>query len=206
MPTLEELMAEVMGTPSQEQTKVASAKSASTEEIDRVLEGLGLSDVEAVKTASETLNDNGGNMSGSLTELLYGELLGETKEETAPAPEATTEKVASAEGEVEAVTGLEVFGEATGHYFNAAMDSYVEKVAGDLMAESHGMMDPNPPHASAIAKSLGANGSPNVHSNLQKGDLKVSMKNHGSYDNALKSLNGAVLKRISNVGQIGNVK
>ena len=131
MPTLEELMAEVLDSPSQ--TKEASVtKSASTEEIDRVLEGLGLSGGDAVKTASETLNDNGGNMKGSLTELLYGELLGETQETTETNNE-TVEKVANEESTEESeISGLEAFGEAAGHYFNAAADIYFDKVAGDL--------------------------------------------------------------------------
>ena len=210
MPTLEELMAEVLDTPSQAQTKEASVKSASTEEIDRVLEGLGLSDGDAVKTASETLNDNGGSMHGSLTDLLYGELLGEKEEEVAAvektASEGTTEVTETSD---EAVSGLEAFGEATGHFFNAAAEVYFDKVAGDLMSEAKGMSNPDPVAPSAVGKSLGANASPRLHTNHsdatagQKPD--VTTQNHGAYDQSLKE-KAAILSRIKGHGQIGTKK
>jgi len=209
MPTLEELMAEVLDTPSQTQTKEASVKSASTEEIDRVLEGLGLSDGDAVKTASETLNDNGGNMSGSLTDLLYSELLGEKEEVAAvekTASEGTTEVTETSD---EAVSGLVAFGEAPRHFFKAAVEVYFDKVAGDLMSEAKGMSNPDPVAPSAVGKSLGANASPRLHTNHsdatagQKPD--VTTQNHGAYDQALKE-KAAILSRIKGHGQIGTKK
>lgn len=199
MPTLEELMAEVLPA-SQGQTKVASTKSASTEEIDKVLEGLGLSDGDAVKTASEQINDNGGNMN-SLTDLLYGELLGEAKEET-------VEKVASEETKEvaeQASEGLEAFGEATGHYFNAALETYMDKVAGDA--------NPDPMHASSLGKSMGAHGeSPRMetnHADATKGQAPdVLTKNHGEYDDVLQAAKQvAILKRFGkDQGRVGSYK
>jgi len=209
MPTLEELMAEVLDTPSQVQTKVASTKSAATDEIDRVLEGLGLSDGDAVKTASENLNETGGNMSGSLTELLYGELLGEP---AAAAAETTVEKVASEETEG-SVSGLEAFGEATGHYFNAAIESYFDKVGGDLEAE--GAHDSAQPMAhmhsgSALGKSMGLDHKdPHVAVNHKDGlkheAIHATTKNHGAYDESLKE-KAAILSRIKGQGQVGTKK
>ena len=205
MPTLEELMAEVLDTPSQVQTKVASVKSASTEEIDKVLADLGLSDGESVKTASETLNETGGNMSGSLTDLLYGELLGNN----VVAPAAAIEKVASEEVTESSESGLECFGEATGHYFNAAVETYFDKVAGDLMSESHGMVNPDPVKPSAVGHSLGATGSARLLVNgagaLDMQAPSVTTQNHGAYDQSLKE-KAAILSRIKGQGQIGSKK
>lgn len=210
MPTLDELMADVLGEPSQEQTKTASAKPATTQEIDQVLETLGLGDSGAVKTASSTLNDNGGNM--SLTDLLYKDIMGEGE---APAPAATpAEKTASEAAPAQSEETDGAFGEAAGHYFNAAYETYLDKVAGNLESEAgHNTGSPmaNLPAGSAVGKSLGLGKEtghmPVNHKDALKHEaVAATTGNKGSYDNALKSLDGAILSRIRKVPVIGTEK
>lgn len=212
MPTLDELMADVLGAPSQEQTKVASAKPATTQEIDQVLESLGLGEAGAVKTASEELNDNGGNMKGSLTDLLYKDIMGE-EEEAAAATAEPTKTAAEATTTEDEISGDAAFGTAAGHYFNAAYETYLDKVAADLISE--GKSDSVQPMAhlpggSAVSKSLGLGGAdPHVAVNHKDGlkhePIAATTKNHGAYDESLKE-KAAILRRIKGQGQLGTKK
>lgn len=210
MPTLDELMADVLGASSQEQTKTASAKPATTQEIDQVLEGLGLGGSEAVKTASANLNDNGGNMKGSLTDLLYNDIMGEG--EASANAQSTTEKTASEAASSDEGTDA-AFGEAAGHYFNAAYETYLDKVAASLEAEaSHNTGSPmgNLPAGSSVSKSLGL-GKDTGHMDVNHKDalkhepIASTTKNHGAYDEALKN-KYSVLRRIKGLGIIGEQK
>ena len=122
MATLQELMSECFGEPVAGLNKGASAAKATTDEIDEVLNNLGISDSETVKVASESNEQNGGNM--GLMDIYEQIMVGGDSAETSHQ---------GYEGEASPSTQ---FGELVGEYFNVLAEPFFNKVAGDLEAEA----------------------------------------------------------------------
>lgn len=207
MATLSELMAEFLPGASQEgHSKEAAAKPASTAEIDRVLEDLGLAGAESVKTASENVSEtktNGGSM--NLMDI-YNEVVGT---EQTPAAEVVneegTEKVASEQ--VDENHPITQFGGLVGDYFNVMFES-MTKEAGDLEAEAGkgespvAHQDGGGSMSSVIGKPADAN-MPVNHSASSGAPLHVTTKNTSPY--SLNVVQQKLLKRLG-AGIVGEQK
>jgi hypothetical protein len=119
--TLEELLSQYGLSEQPSQTKVAQeqAPKNTNEEVNQVLEGLGLFDAEegVEKVAQETENENKGDRM-SLTGI-YSELFGDGENEV------------NDQG-YEGNEASELFGELTAHYFSAAQANYLDKIAGEV--------------------------------------------------------------------------
>jgi hypothetical protein len=134
MASIKELLAECNLSDPQTsgQEKVATAAKPSTDEIDRVLENLGLKEDGQEKTASATETDGGNDMSLA---NIYNQLFDTQEVETA----VETEKVASeveTNEESSEVSATTAFGELTGEYFNIIAAPFFSKVAGELEMEA----------------------------------------------------------------------
>jgi hypothetical protein len=200
MATLRELMAEFdIG---EEHTKQASVTKTSKDEIDQVLENLGIGDAETVKTASENENKDGGSMG---LQDIYEKIMGEdvsaqekVASETPATEETSQEKVASSS-----------FGELTGEYFNVVAAPYFEKVAGDLEVEAgqgHAPMG-DLDEKSSLGKSLGQQADPHLKVNhAPKNGQRIDAATGGKSPYSLKekALLKAILSR-SAAGEVGNV-
>jgi len=209
MATLAELMAEYIPGVVEGQTKSASVKSASTSEIDQVLEGLGLGNAENVKTASENVEQNetsnGGAMKVSLSDI-YNQVM---SQEAAPAaeapaaPAAEIEKVAASTEEHPFTN----FGELVGDYYNVMFESMVKESA-DLEDEAGKGESPvahqgsNGSMSAVIGKPADAH-LPVNHSASSGAPLKVTTQGHSPYSLAVKQ---KILKRMSGEGIVGEQK
>lgn len=197
MATLQELMAEVLGGDQSGQTKEAQATKSTTDEIDQVLENLGLDESESVKTASENENTNdGGNMSGLMG--IYEEIMGD---------ETGAEKVADSgyEGDDSASTA---FGELVGSYFNEMAGPFFDKVASDLEAEAGQGEQPmaHAPVGGSMGRTLGAQRDPHLpvnHSASSGAKLETMTGNSSPYSLAVKQ---KLLKRMAGNGPVGEYK
>lgn len=207
MATLAELMAEFLPGAQTEQTKEAAAKPASTAEIDRVLEDLGLASAESVKTASENVSEtktNGGSM--NLMDI-YNEVVGQ---EQTPAAEVVTEegteKVASEQG-MDENHPITQFGGLVGDYFNVMFES-MAKEAGDLEAEAGKGESPvaHQEGGGSMSHVLGKPADahmPANHSASSGAPLHVTTKNTSPY--ALNVVQQKLLKRLG-AGIVGEQK
>lgn len=203
MPTLEELMADCgLDSPVAGQTKTASAnKTATTAEVDQAIANLGMNDAAEVKTAAvktASVSKDGGSM--GLTEI-YAGLFNDVVE---PAVEST-EKVAAAEGTPAEETAMNSFGTAVGEYFNLAVESMLDKVAGELEAEANKGVKPMA-HAPGSESALGSPGDPMIGQNHDASSgaaLKVTTQSHSPYSLAVKQ---KLLKRFAGEGIVGEQK
>lgn len=203
MATLEELLAEY-GLSESTQTKVASEQKTTSEEVDQVLESLGLTGaeegVEKVASQNETKGDN-----MSLTGI-YEELFGEVT------AEESLDKVASEETEGNEATDL--FGQLTAHYFGVAQGEYFEKVAASVEEEAD--QDEEQPMAhlgnkSSLGGTIGKQEDPHMpvnHSASGGEGMKTMTGNQSPY--SLKELAKLkeILKRIGKqeAGAVGAYK
>jgi hypothetical protein len=126
--TLDQLMAEcglASSTSVKEHEKVASAPAK--DEIDQVLEGLGLNSLateeESVEKVASENETTGGNM--SLTRI-YEEMFGTEEQIEKVASEEVVEQVEQTESREN------LFGQLVAHYFNAGQSEYIEKVAAEM--------------------------------------------------------------------------
>lgn len=201
--TLSELMTDcgLESGPNSGQTKHAAAPSSTTE-VDQVLKNLGLEGTENVKTASENVKPNGGNMA-TLTDI-YQQIMGDSApagqtKEAAPAAEAGSEKTAAeatpAATPAEGDDSRTVFGGLVGHYFNEALNGYV-KTAGDLEAEA-GKGELPLQHIQPegqMTKVIGKESDPMLpmnHSGSSNEKIDAAVKNTTPYN-----LKGAALKEV----------
>jgi hypothetical protein len=202
MATLEELMADVLGSQSVGQTKQASAAKPETSEIDQVLANLGLSSSETVKTASEQETQTTGGTMGLLD--IYERIMSD-----APAGAAETEKVANEGAAAAESTVTGAFGELVGEYFNVMAGPYFDKVAGDLESEAgegHAPMG-SLSAPSSLGKTIGKEGDPHLKVNREMSNgkkLDVTTGNKSPYSLKEKALLKAILRR-SQAGEVGNI-
>lgn len=173
MATLEQLLAEV-GLAEESQEKTASASAPSTNEVNQVLEGLGLagmSDEGVTKTASQERNHM--NLL-DVYEGVFGEEVTETEGQ---------EKVAYASGEEYVNEGSTSMGELVGIYFNVLHDSCMEKIAGDLEAEAGAGHNPfaHSPESGELSKIVGKEGNPHQPMNHEVGSGKPLVTNPGNH-------------------------
>jgi hypothetical protein len=205
MATLEELLAEY-GLSENTQTKVASEQKTTNEEVDQVLESLGLTGaeegVEKVASENETKGDN-----MSLTGI-YEELFGDSTS----AGEESVEKIASEE--VDGNEATDLFGQLTAHYFGVAQGEYFEKVAASVEDEAD--QDEEQPMAhlgnkSSLGGTLGKQEDPHMavnHTASGGEGMKVMTGNQSPYSLKELAFLKAVLKRIgkSEAGAVGAYK
>lgn len=205
MATLEELLQDYGIAEGTAQTKVASAQPVKNDEVQKVLEGLGLdgADEGVEKVASET--DNKGDRM-SLTGI-YEELFGEQPAAAAEQPAATTEKTASEE--VNEATQL--FGELTAHYFGVAQGQFLDKVAASLESEANGQDDEQPmqhlDNKSQMGSTLGKPADPHLPLNhsASGGKPSTGIGEPETYSLKDKAMVKQILKRLS-VGIVGNTR
>lgn len=205
MATLEELLSDYGLSEPKAQTKTAAAQPVKNE-VEEVLEGLGLDGAEAgvEKVANET--DNKGDRM-SLTGI-YEELFGEQAPAAAAAePAATTEKTASEE--VNEATQL--FGELTAHYFGVAQGQFLDKVAGSLESEANGQDEEQPmkhlDNKSQLGSTLGAPADPHLPLNhsASGGKPSTGIGEPETYSLKDKVMAKQILKRLA-VGIVGNTR
>jgi hypothetical protein len=201
MASLHELLAEckisIPQTSGQEKT--AAAAKPSSDEIDRVLENIGLKEGSQEKTASETeIKDGGKDMS---LENIYKQVFGE--QETTQVSENNTEKTAGeTEAQTEEQSASTAFGGLVGEYFNVMADPYFEKVAGDLETEAgKGTV----PTASLPKGSAGDPHMPVNHPASGGAELKVMTNNQSPYSLKEQALQKAILRRMRAV-PVGEIK
>lgn len=171
--TLDQLLAECGLAPSSSkgQEKVASAPVK--DEVDQVLESLGLNssatEEESVTKVANDKSQNGGHMG---LQNIYDQMFGEeTVEKTAS--ENNSENTASEEGE----SRESVFGQAVAHYFNAGASQYIEKIAADVGEEEQPLA-----HASTGGQLTGIIGTPK--------DPQLPVNHSASGGHELKTMTG----------------
>jgi len=205
MATLSDLLAECgLGeAKTTEQTKQASATS-STQEVDQVLENLGLGTTASVKTASENVNRGGSMAKGSLAEI-YEQIMGDVPSAT-DENEGTTKVAASTEDETGTESDEErtAFGEMVGHYFNAQLAPYVEKIAFDANAPGNDEVplkhiNPSGGLTNVVGKPAEA-ALPMNHSGSSGEKIHATTKNTSPYSLAVKQ---KILKRMADEGIVG---
>ena len=130
MASLQELLAEcnLTDTAVAGQEKTAAAAKPSTDEVDRVLENLGLKETGQEKTASATEKETGGN------DMSLYEMYTKAFDQVEPTAEVIEKVASDVSTENSATLAL---GELVGEYFNGAVDAYAgefEKFAADLEA------------------------------------------------------------------------
>jgi hypothetical protein len=196
MATLEELLGQY-GLSEGTQTKVAAEQKTANDEVEQVLESLGLSGAEesVEKVASENITENKGERM-SLTDI-YGQLFGET---TLVAEETqTTEKVASEEGN----EATDLFGQLTAYYFGVPQGAFIDKVAGSVESEGQGQDEEQPmkhlDNKSQLGNSIGKATDPHMplnHSASGGAKLQVTTGNTSPYSLKEKALQKEILKRM----------
>jgi hypothetical protein len=157
MPTLEQLMSEAGLAPSSAggQQKTASATgtvpaagSSSSDAVNEVLEGLGL--INSEDDGSETDINKQASQEGQDVSLrdIYQDVFSDDVADTESEDLSKTASEEGEEGQVEETEteeggeegesedGSGIFGQVTGHYFNAAAGEYLDKVAASLEAEA----------------------------------------------------------------------
>ena len=212
MATLQELMAEVLGSPSKEELqKQASAAKPTTQEVDQALENLGLRDSGTVKTASEAGAEPGNGGTISLAQI-YEQIMGEAA--PAAAAEATTEKTAAAATEPTASEAGDedastLFGEMVGDYFNVMAEPFFDKVAADLETEAGAGESPveGQTTGGSMTAALGKPADPHLHVNHPASSgapLRVTTKGTSPYSLREAALKKEILRR-SAAAPVGNI-
>ena len=204
MATLAELMQQYgLEGDSDGQTKTAAAKAPNSAEVGQVLESLGLSDnTEGIEKVANTNEKKGVHM--GLTDI-YEELFGDV------APVAGQEKVASAEQTEEVNEASQLFGELTAHYFSAAKESYLQKIAGSV--ESHLGQDEEQPlehlgNESQLGKSMGKIEDPHMpvnHSASGGAAMQTATGNTSPYSLKEMALKKQILKGMA-AAPVGDIK
>jgi hypothetical protein len=199
MSTLQELLKE-FGLEGESTTQEKTAAANQQDEVSTVLQSLGLDDANdgIDKVASE--NENKGERM-SLTGI-YEQIFEDANEGA-----ESVEKVASEE--VNEATNL--FGELTAHYFSAAQESFISKLAASVEDEVNDANEAPMKHLgnnSQLTNSMGKPGEPGMpvnHSASGGAPLKTMTGNTSPYSLKEMALKKAVLKRLQ-VGHVGNFK
>ena len=194
MATLEDLLAEY-GLSENNQTKVASEQKMQNDEVEQVLESLGLSGAaDGVEKVASTNDTKGDRM--SLTGI-YEELFGEEQ----------FEKVASEGYGVN--EGTQLFGELSGHYFEVARQNFIEKMAASVEEEAGAGEQPmaHLGNRSSLGATLGKEEDPYMPVNYSASGgaaLKTMTGNESPYSLKELALKKQILKRMmaAPVGEI----
>lgn len=225
MASLKDLVSEfgLAGSEEESQVKTASAAKTTSEEVEAMLDNLGVLDSETVKTAAQASKKDGGTM--NLMDL-YNDFTSEktasetaaaaastevTSEQAAATTEAaqTTEVAGEGEGS-EKVAGdaTELFGNLVGGYFNEQFESMIEKCAADLESEAGKGESPmaHLGNSGGLTNVIGKEGDPHLHVNYPASGgaaLKVTTGGHSPYSLAVKQ---KILKRMAGEGIVGEQK
>jgi hypothetical protein len=212
MPTIEEILTQVGLGDSQSQTKTAAATSApKSQEVNQVLESLGLSGVDesaaagVTKTASEGRNNMGFS---DFYDDLFADVTPDAAAAAAAAEQEKTAAAAAAAAGGEGASAAEVavedptdnFGQLTGVYVNVLADSYFEKLAGDLEMEAGKGFKPQAGvnDGGELSRIVGKEGDPSIEMNHDASSgagLKVNPGNQTPYSLKARAQIKAILKR-----------
>ena len=184
-------------------TQVKTAAATQTDEVNTVLQSLGLDGADEGVTKVASANENKGDHM-SLTGI-YEEIFGEST----PAATGDGEVVKTASGEVNEATNL--FGELTAHYFGTAQTEFLSKVAG-AVEEEEGNSDETPMkhlgNNSQLTTTIGKPADPAMavnHSASSGAPLKTMTGNSSPYSLKVQAIKKAILKRVQ-VATVGAIK